>query len=258
MTNIPIVNAGISYVNGLELQFNNFNDFTIFPGAARDSTDTNDIILNSSVVVSKLTTGANGRDFGPLLPSTLYSVHVIGDSTGFMPTAGIMASGGLNPPALPAGYDMYRRIGWIRTDTALGQFRIFQFVQVGSGTTRTYFYDSGVPILTGGTATTWTGIGTVSLAPPFRTKITLDIIFTPAVAADTIRLNTSTSTSTASIFTYGSVSATAGQRATATIPIARLGFGSGFQYILTGGSVNLNIQSYDDNLTNMVSSLLDL
>lgn len=65
--------------------------------------------------------GAGGIDVGILNPDTWYYLHIIGDTNGVNPTTTLLS---LQPgapfggdPALPAGYDVFRRIGVFRTDS---------------------------------------------------------------------------------------------------------------------------------------------
>ena len=115
MPNTPIVNAGLKYANGLQLAWASDETITIAAGAARDSSNTNDIVLDASVTVSNIVSGANGLDTGSVAANTMYAVYLIGDSTGYESTAGLLSTDA-SSPNLPGGYDMYRRIGWVLTD----------------------------------------------------------------------------------------------------------------------------------------------
>jgi len=69
--------------------------------------------------------GANAIDVGaPAAPSSWYYLYIIADSTGVLPTAGLLSLQLELPygpgPLLPAGYDLFRRIASVRTDI-LGQ-----------------------------------------------------------------------------------------------------------------------------------------
>lgn len=67
MPNTPIVNAGVKYVNGLLLTRTGNKTLGVAAGAARDSSNTNDIILDTAASVNGLFVGANGVDMQPLL-----------------------------------------------------------------------------------------------------------------------------------------------------------------------------------------------
>lgn len=160
---IPIVNGPNLYVNGLGLIATTSPFCTINSGAARDSTNTVDIILNSNISVSAASNGVNGLDIGTIQPNTMYAVYVIGDITGNKPSGGIFS---LNPitPTMPFGYNVYRRVGWIRTNGSSQPQRIWQ-TGAGNSNTRTYYYDGIMSVLTNGNATTPTSVSLQNVVP---------------------------------------------------------------------------------------------
>ena len=92
MPNEPIVNAGLKYVNGLELVKTAAKVVNVLPGAARSSGNVNDIILQEAVDVNGdglgyavqingAVVGANGCDQAVLAASSFYAVYLISDST---------------------------------------------------------------------------------------------------------------------------------------------------------------------------------
>ena len=191
--NSPIVNAGLLYVNGLQISKTAAKEITMQLGAARDSTDTNDILLNPSanipilspVVINGAYVGANGVDVAVLADSSFYAVYVIGDSTGYQPTAGLLSLNATTPN-LPGGfpqggYDMYRRVGWVLTD---GSANILQFWQYGNGSGRTYYYDVGISALSAGAATSFTAIDLATSVPPITTEVLFNYTFTPTALGD--------------------------------------------------------------------------
>lgn len=197
--NQPIVNAGIIYVNGLGIAKTAAKVVSLAAGASRDTTNTNDIILNTGVSINGATVGVNGVDVAVLVASTLYAVYVIGDSTGYEPTAGLLALGGATPN-LPSGYDMYRRVGYVLTD---GSANILQFYQYGRGQSRTYYYDVGINVLTAGTATSFTAVDLSAAMPHIPTQVILDIAYTANAATDTAQFLPYGSTATSGIVRFG-------------------------------------------------------
>lgn len=181
MPNTPIVNAGIKYVNGLDIAKTAAKIISMAAGAARDSSNTNDIILNSSVSINGANVGANGVDVAAVIASTMYAVYVIGDSTGYKSPAGLLVLASATSPNLPAGYDMYRRVGWVLTD---GSANILQFWQYGDGQERMYYYDVGISELSGGSSTTFAAIDLATSVPPIATEVLFDITFTPDGATE--------------------------------------------------------------------------
>ncbi len=186
--NSPIVNAGLLYVNGLNIAKTAAKVISMSLGNARDSTDINDIILDTTnphvssgvISINGATVGANGVDMAAIVLSSFYAVYVIGDSTDYQPTAGLLS---LNTtiPVLPEGYDMFRRVGWILTD---GSANILQFWQYGSGQLRTYYYDVGISVLSAGASGTFVEVNLDTAVPLLATEVLFNYTFTPGAATD--------------------------------------------------------------------------
>lgn len=177
---IPIVNAGLLYVNGLGIAKTGNKTLSMATGAARNSSNDNDIIVSSALSINGANVGANGVDLAALVASSFYAVYVIGDSTLYNSPAALLSLSATTP-SLPEGYDMSRRVGWILTD---GSANILQFWQYGSNETRTYYYDVGISELSGGSATTFTAIDLATSVPPIATEVLFDITFTPDGATE--------------------------------------------------------------------------
>lgn len=181
-----MVNAGSLYINGLGIApGSTTTKINLAAGAARDSTNQNDIVLSSAVTINAATNGANGLDTGALGASTFYYVFVIGSSLGANPDVNIdkqvstLASGttvlngtviaegqvtqpvynvannyqpaGLlslsaTAPTLPIGYDMFRRVGAVLTSGG-SVFLPFWQSENGNGTSRTMWYDAPISVL---------------------------------------------------------------------------------------------------------------
>ncbi len=180
MPNTPIVNAGLLYVNGLNIAKTAAKTLSVSAGAARDSSDTNDMSLAASVTINGAAVGANGVDIAALAASSQYAVYLIGDSTLYQDVAAILSLNN-SAPSLPGGYDMYRRIGWIRTD---GSSNILQFWQYGNGQERQYYWDVGISELSGGSSTTFAAIDLATSVPPIACQVLFDVTFTPDGATE--------------------------------------------------------------------------
>lgn len=173
----PVVNAGVLYVSNLNLVYNTGTLLDVLPGAARNSTDTNDIILNEKVTINIEKTGINGVDVGTINGQTTYAVYVIADSSKYKKTAAILSLNTVQP-TLPFGYDMYRRIGWICTNLATTP-AILKFYQYGFDETRTYYYDLDptpenvdlYEIIQDGTSTTYAELALSPIIPPIETQV---------------------------------------------------------------------------------------
>ena len=178
--NTPIVNAGVKYVNGLGIAKTAAKTISMAAGAARNSSNVNDIVLDAAVTINGAAVGANGVDVAAIVLSSFYAVYVIGDSTKYQATAGLLSLDD-EQPSLPSGYDMYRRVGWILTD---GSANILQFWQYGEGQERQYYYDVGISELAAGAATSYANVDLATSVPPLATKVIMDIAFTPASATN--------------------------------------------------------------------------
>jgi hypothetical protein len=197
--NSQVVNAGLLYANGLQLSAQiafgamTPKQITVQLGAARDSTNTNDIILGATsatpdepttpatpIVINGANVGANGVDVAAIVLSSLYAVYIIGDSTDYNPVAGLLSLSSTKPN-LPGGYDMFRRIGWVLTD---GSANILQFWQYGSDETRTYYYDVGISVLSAGASGTFAAVNLSTAVPPINTEVLLNYTFTGTATTD--------------------------------------------------------------------------
>lgn len=183
-TNTPIVNAPNKYVNGLAVFQAGVGLLGINAGAARDSTNTNDIIVPSQLNFLISQVGVNGLDTGVITVNTWYAVYVIGDSTGNSAPAGQFSLSTLGPQ-LPKGYDIFRRVGWFRTDPSTATF-IARSFPYGEGLIRDYYIETPTTFLTAGNATVPTIISatTNSAAPSLSNEILVDIAFTANAATD--------------------------------------------------------------------------
>jgi hypothetical protein len=250
--NNPIVNAGLLYVNGLGISKTAAKQITMQLGAARDSTNTNDIILGTTasvpvaapIVINGATVGANGVDVAAIILNKFYAVYLIGDSTDHNASAGLLSLNATTP-SLPSGYDMYRRVGWILTD---GSANILLFWQYANGNSRTYYYDVGISELSGGTSTSYAPVDLSTAVPPIATEVLALITFTANGATDIAHFLPFGSTATNGIveFGYGVAAAQVGM---ATIPCQLNAAAPTIQYKVTSGS---------DALTVLVAGYKDL
>jgi len=255
----PIVNAGNVYVNGLNVGWGSNSTITITQGLARDSLNVNDIILGTFDTGSPLWTniaatidgdviGANGMDRAVAAVSTRYSVFVIGDSTGYHPSAGLLSPSS-NNPILPLGYDMFRRIGVVATD---GSAHFLKISQYGQGLYRTNFLDVGINVLTAGNATSFTELNLEGLAKAFPSipcKAYLKVNYTPASATNIAHFLPFGSTATNGIVVFGTGVAGA-QQGIIEVPTAGGPGASSILYKVSnaGDSLTLDVIGFDDYL----------
>jgi hypothetical protein len=219
MTNTAIVNAGVMYAEGLGIAKTAAKIISMSPGAARDSTNVNDIILSALASINGAIVGANGVDNAVLIASNFYAVYVIGDSTDYQPTAGLLSLN-FTQPNLPGGfpqggYDMYRRVGWILTD---GSANILQFWQYGSNEQRMYYYDVGISALSAGASGTFANVDLATSVPPIVTEVLFNYTFTAGAATDVAEFLPYGSSATSGMVQISGAVATVAQIGMVTVP----------------------------------------
>jgi len=192
--NIPIVNLGNLYIQGLGLVYSSTTAVSLSSGQARDASDVNDIVLGSAVSVRIGVNGANGLDTGTIAASSLYYIYVIGSSNNLASAAGLLSLSA-SAPLLPYNYDMFRRVGCISIDSGS---HIRPFMQVGSGNSREMLYDPGtgpstkgvvIPSSGTGGSTSYVNLGLlISLVPQLAVDCIIDVAFTPNSANNVLYL----------------------------------------------------------------------
>lgn len=183
----PIVNQPSLYINNATLAYASTTTLSVKAGQVRDSTNTYDLILSADKTINAATNGIQGLDTGALAANKFYAVFIVSDPTGTQLTGTIMSLSA-TAPLLPFGYSLIRRIGWVVTD---GSSHIINFYQVGSGSSssRTYYYDSPISVLSGGASATFAAVSLVNAVPAVdRVGIFLNAAYTPAVAANAASL----------------------------------------------------------------------
>jgi len=233
----PMVNAGSLYMNGLHLLTNTTTSITVNAGSARDSTNQEDIVLAANTTLSISSNGVNALDTGTVAASTFYYVFVIGSSLGATPEVNVdtqvstLASGStiLNgtviaegsvtqptwsvvnnyqpatllslsstAPTLPAGYDMFRRIGAVLTG---GGSTILPFWQdqTANGSNRKMWYDAPISVLTATASATFVAQALTVAVPPAScgtsgTEVQLQADLDPNAAANFVEIRPTGST----------------------------------------------------------------
>jgi len=163
----PIVNAGMLYINDMQVSVASDTTLSINAGICRDSENVIDMNLgnyagqgnpevseDSATVLNAAINGLNGLDSGSLANSTWYYVHVIADSANKNPV-GTLLSTSRTAPTLPFGYDSFRFIDIQRTD---GSAHFLSNRNFGNNSIRTKYWDAAIAVLTNGTATSLTAI----------------------------------------------------------------------------------------------------
>jgi len=161
-----------SDISGAQLVFASVSTITV--GAAgvdsrlRNSTNTNTMQFSGTLLGNMAIVGAGGRDAGAEAASTWYAVHIIGDSTGINSPAALLSTSA-TAPVMPIGYDIFRRVGWVRNSSLSD---IIDFVAIGAGRTRIYNWLSTITnrqFLSAGSAQIATSVSLANLVPPTST-----------------------------------------------------------------------------------------
>lgn len=242
MPNTPIVNAPYLDIDGLDLSFTSAKIITMSAGRARNSTNENDIILSSTATINGNNVGANGVDIAAIVLSSLYAVYVIGDSTGYMSTAGLLSLS-FTAPSLPAGYDMFRRVGAVLTN---GSANIISFKQTGDDADRMMWYRDAVATgITSGSSATFAAATLAGLIPAIQTDVLFLCAFTPTAAADKLALRATDSSSTnGQAILSGSVAGVA----KTDMLWCECNTTPSIDYKVTGSAVALSVMAYKDIL----------
>lgn len=260
--NIPVVNARQYYINGLQLAFVSTTTMTVAAGKCSNSTNENDIVVglpvnvaatqtgvepvadgSGAVTINIAVNGAAGLDVGTIAASTFYAVYAIGDSNNVNPGSACI-SANLTTPQLPYGYDMKKRIGYIKTD---GASHILPFRQDGVGLDRWMWYDAPIATsVTAGASATYAPVdASAGLPSATPTMVNWYVSFSPTGTNDKLVLAPGTSTSTLGYATIsGTGAAVAGNLVCPTdAPVT-----DAIDYKVTGTAVLIDVAAYLDQL----------
>lgn len=242
MVNIPIVNAPYLDVDGLQIAIATTTTATVLAGRARNSTNENDIIMDSTATLNAADTGINGLDTGSLTTASLYSLFVVGDSTNNN-APGVLLSLSATAPLMPVGYDMFRRIGYLRTD---GSSHFLAGYWSGSANERTFVYD--VPIataVTAGASATYAAVTLTTFVPAIQnTLVNIETNWTANAAADTLALQPFSAVGDTVKYIAGVAGATAHTLVREYVQ-AQLDSGAPkINYKVSAGTVAINVAGY--------------
>lgn len=262
----PIINARQAYINGLKLAYLTATTMTVTAGRCGNSTNENDISIGlplnvaatqtgvepvdagtGTVTINTANNGAAGLDTGTIAINTFYAVYALGDSYGITGGSACI-SANLSAPILPSAYDMYFRIGFIKTD---GSGNILAFRQDGCGLDRWMWYDAPIATsVTAGTSATYAPVDcTASLPAATPTMVNFYCSFAPTGTNDKLVLVPGTSTSTLGYATLsGTGAAVAGNLICPTdAPVT-----DAIDYKVTGTAVAIDVAAYLDQLATVI------
>lgn len=202
-------------IEGLNMIWSSESVLEITAGACQNRSNANVILTSNigatsaqpSIFVDITKSGAAGLDQGTVAADTFYNVYVIGDSTLNLISEGLFSISS-NNPVLPKGYDMFRRIGTVLTDS-IGQ--IIKFYQTGLDKSRTIWYDEPIEVLGTGTDAVYTeidmGVAPTMAVPPFASRAIFQAEITPTGPGDAAFFRVLGSASAAMAIISGSVAA---------------------------------------------------
>lgn len=244
MPNLPIYAPFVENIDGLNLAWVSGTSITVAAGQCSNSTGANQIVLSALATIDAATNGANGLDSGSLANSTFYAVHVIGDSTGYNDAAALLSTSA-TAPSLPAGYDMFRRVGYVLTS---GAAAILDFTQRGNGNNRDMYYAAAIATnITAGASTTFAAVTASAGAPPLAKELYIKAVLTAdAGATRTMALRDGGSSSAAGQAIMSSPASTV----TSAMLVCPCGASGDIDYLVSNASaaVALNVQGYVDAL----------
>ena len=240
----PVVNEGFKYINGMRLAYATATTMTVAAGQCRNSTDVNDINIDAAVTINTAVNGAAGLDQGSMANNTFYAVYAIGDSFGNNAGSALI-SADLSSPLLPGGYNMYFRIGYVKSN---GSAQILPFRQEGVGMDRWMWYDAAIATdITAGASATFAAVDMSDGVPDLTISGEVNIlaVFTPTAAADTLELRPGDSSASAG---YARASGDVAAVAVTTNMVLPYDATTGIDYKVTGSAVALNVAAYLDQL----------
>jgi hypothetical protein len=192
--NSPIYTPFTPFLSGLQLAYGSTTTLTVAAGVASDSTVTNEINLPAFVTINAAANGANGLDTGTVANASFYAIYVVGDSTGYNATCGLMSLSA-TAPVLPAHYDMFRRVGYVLTD---GSAHILDFSQRGDGLSRDMWYAAAIATnITAGASATFAAVTASASVPAPAAIVHLKAVLTADAGATRTAAFKATSSSSA-------------------------------------------------------------
>ncbi|TAL08467.1 MAG: hypothetical protein EPO02_12820 [Nitrospirae bacterium] len=179
-----------SYINGLGLS----NDATtpntkldVAAGVTIDSTNTYQMISQSSIVIDATKNGLNGLDTGALAASTVYPVYLVSDPVTSNPI-GAMISLSYTGPLMPFGYSAFKLLGYVTTDGS-AHFLPALWTAGNSGSRTCRYISYIATAVTAGQSTTFAAVNLIAAVPNVdKTPVVIYSIYIPASATNVMTL----------------------------------------------------------------------
>jgi hypothetical protein len=166
-------NAKLAWISGTQIGIGSAG----VQSRISDSTGIYDMTWATQLVANIAASGAGGLDTGAPANNTWYAVFVIGDTRNVNTPAALFS---ISPtaPTMPAGYNVFRRVGWARRT---GSSVFLKFDQIGNGSVRTYYYDeqsNTLNALSAGNSTVFAAVSLAAFVPPTVRQVGLRVNFT--------------------------------------------------------------------------------
>lgn len=246
----PVARYNVDYING----YHPYNDTTspttvlnISTGSCYDSSTTFQMISTSVLTISTAIVGAGGLDTGTITASKLYYVYIIGDIYGLNPLSAMISLSSTGP-TMPSGYNMYRKVDYVRIN-ASSQFTLARWMGKG-GSWRKMEYDGVIATaITAGAATTATAVSLAELVPSDLLHVIADIkvIATPSAAGRIVSVRTYGNTNSTNHQVYGQV-ATVVTAQNHLVPVASNSGAPSVEYLWSAGggdAVALSVSGFE-------------
>lgn len=174
-----IVQSHKGYIHGLDISYVSENTIEMAVGSCRDQNDSpnGNMKITSPLTINLSTSGAGGLDTGSKTSNTWYAVYLIGDTSKTLNEVGILSESA-SSPVLPNGYDMFRRVGWIKNGP---DNKIIPFTMRCTGESRSYCWDTdllqaGLYGVLCGVSGVWTSVNLSQGMPVTAPKATLKVV----------------------------------------------------------------------------------
>jgi hypothetical protein len=222
------------HLDGLKVTFNTVSTVDIEPGTMRDSANTANIDVLATLTADIAVSGVNGLDTGSESSSTWYALYAIKNIG--LGTVASLLSESFTSPTLPVGYDVFRRVGAVLNNSG-SSFPLFR--QRGVGRDRVVYWHNGddFGVVTGGSATTWSGVDCSFEMPPSSLEVQLMVQLDTPTAGDFIKVRPTGGAGRAG--SYGTGGTNAIRHAPILIPTD---ISQNFEYeMFTSGSMTVSI-----------------
>lgn len=267
----------VPFVSGFRMINTGSSTFTVGPGACRALCNPNVIqfpsfsaSMSGNITVDVSTVGANGcfpnsiASLG-LSKNTVYGVYVCANSSGTLASSSTPSVSAVNPVIvvatgnnfLPAGYDLFRRIGFVQIAHATGF--LIPMSQSGHNNERVYTLQDPYVALSGGASTTQAIIDLTAndapIIPSQNIEVILNVEITPNAADGYVCVEpgTLTAATVAPLQIFGSVAGhkNSSYARTTSTPNASTG-NANIQYFVDNGSSasTINVIGFVDSIGN--------